>query len=760
MLSDKKSFAEVVLNRDHPRFYHPFTYSVPEALAHQVNLGSRVWVPLGGQRLEGYVVGWTSAPELKEIRDIEQVLGEGPVFSPDLIELARWMAEYYICPLTRVLKAMLPPSASGAAKNMVQLVPLTEDEWTEALYHWENLFPPAANLMVYLRKHGGALISRLARLDAENYQKSLEVLASQGLVTGLAQPPQTRKRKSKESAPGAELTGSPQIPELNQGQRDAVEVISRALDERKPAPVLLHGVTASGKTEIYLRAVQQALDKGKGSIVLVPEISLTPQITSRFRERFGETVAVLHSRVSGGERKREWNRLREGRAMIAIGARSAVFAPVSSLGLIILDEEHEVSYKQDSLPHYHSREVALKRAEIAGALLVLGSATPSVESYYNAQTGKYRLVRLTERVESRPMPQINMVDMRDEMREGNRSIFSRRLQESLRQTWEKGEQSILFLNRRGFASFVVCRACGLVMRCSHCDVALTYHQADQRLRCHYCNQQRKLPPSCPDCGSGYLRQFGLGTQRVEEEARKLLPDARIARADIDTMNIKDQDNCLARFERGEEDILIGTQLIAKGLDFPRVTLVGVITADISLNQPDFRSGERTFQLLTQVAGRAGRGEAPGEVIIQTYSPEHYSLLTAQDHDYSGFFRAEITHRRQWGYPPFCETVRLLVSGPGEATVRSSAELLGRYLAAGLKPSAVPEDKVSEGAPVLLGPAPAPLSRLKNQFRWQIVLKGRAEELKTAVKHGLAEFQRFNPTGKITVSIDVQPYSML
>jgi primosomal protein N' (replication factor Y) len=522
--------------------------------------------------------------------------------------------------------------------------------------------------------------------------------------------------------------------------------------------VLLHGVTASGKTEIYLRAVERVLERGRGSMVLVPEISLTPQMTGVFKERFGSQVAILHSRLTGSERRREWNRLQSGEASIVIGARSAVFAPICSLGLIVLDEEHEVSYKQDSTPRYHCREVAQKRAEIEGALLLLGSATPSVESYRRAETGEYCLLHLSQRVESRPLPQISLVDMREEIREGNRSIFSRPLQNRLLDTWKKGEQAILFLNRRGFATFVSCRRCGHVMRCSLCDVALTYHQSDSRLRCHYCDQKRRLPPACPDCGSSLLRQFGLGTQRVEEEARKLLPDAHIVRADFDTLNLRTGENCLEQFERGEAEILIGTQMIAKGLDFPMVTLVGVITADISLNQPDFRSGERTFQLLTQVAGRAGRGESPGEVIIQTYAPEHYSLLTAQGHDYPGFYRAEIQYRHKLDYPPYREMIRVVLSGPDESMVRTGSELLARYLEAAISQDRVDTGKAAET--VLLGPAPAPLARIRGQHRWQMVLKGDLDPMRTALKQGLINFHSHNPTSKISISIDVQPLSLL
>lgn len=712
-----------------------------------------MWVSLGGQYLEGYVTGLLSHTDVSEIKPIKQVLGEGPVFSIELITLARWMEEYYLCPLLRVLKAMLPPTATRAVKNQVRLTPLTEDEWIEVVCRWEEFYPEAAGILTYLKQHGETTVTRLARLDPQNYLKTLEILASQGLISGQLALGETRRRKGKQHAEEEEVPSEYPVQRiLTREQESALDQILDGMEDENPRPILLHGVTASGKTEIYLRAVEQALGRGRGSMVLVPEISLTPQMTGVFKERFGRQVAILHSRLTGSERRREWNRLQSGEASIVIGARSAVFAPVRSLGLIIMDEEHEVSYKQDSTPRYHCREVARKRAEINQALLVLGSATPSVESYHRAVSGEYRLVRLAQRVESRPLPQVCLVDMREEIRDGNRSIFSRRLQDQLLSTWEKGEQSILFLNRRGFASFVSCRKCGYVMRCSFCDVALTYHQSDGRLRCHYCDQKRRRPPACPECGSSMLRQFGLGTQRVEEETRKLLPEARIVRADFDTLGMKDGENCLERFKRGEAEVLIGTQMIAKGLDFPMVTLVGVITADISLNQPDFRSGERTFQLLTQVAGRAGRGEVPGEVVIQTYSPEHYSLLTSMGHDYQGFFRAEIQYRQNLGYPPYSQMIRVLISGPDESSVRTGSELLARYLEA-----AIAKDPT---ATTILGPAPAPLSRIRGQHRWQLVLKGDLDRMRPELLCGLERFQAYNPHSKINIAVDVEPYSLL
>ncbi len=443
------------------------------------------------------------------------------------------------------------------------------------------------------------------------------------------------------------------------GQADVYETITRTVIARESKVFLLQGVTGSGKTEVYLQSIALCIEQGRQAIVLVPEISLTPQMVERFKSRFGDAVAVLHSRLSGGERYDEWRKIKERRVKVAIGARSAIFAPFEQIGLIIIDEEHESSYKQEETPKYHAREVAVKRARQHNAVVVLGSATPSLESFMAArraslQLGGGALLPLPQRALGRPLPPVEVVDMREELKDGNRSMFSRRLHSALQQCLERGEQAVLLLNRRGYSTFVMCRSCGYTAGCPHCDISLTYHQRTRMLRCHYCGHAERSPETCPDCGSEHIRFFGTGTQRVEEELVKLFPGIRVIRMDVDTTTEKgSHEKWLTQFGQHKADVLLGTQMVAKGLDFPLVTLVGVIAADSSLNLPDFRAAEKTFQLLTQVAGRAGRHHLPGQVVIQSYMPEHYSIQTAKLHDYDAFLEEELKHRRLLSYPPFC-----------------------------------------------------------------------------------------------------------
>jgi replication restart DNA helicase PriA len=429
-----------------------------------------------------------------------------------------------------------------------------------------------------------------------------------------------------------------------------------------------------------MRAIEAVLARGRSAIVLVPEIALTPQLAGTFHERFGSRVALLHSRLSAGERYDEWRRVERGEARVVVGARSAVFAPARNLGLVVVDEEHENSYKQEESPRYHAREVACERARVAGCVCVLGSATPSVESFYRARTGEYDYIALTTRVEMRPLPSVEVVDMREELARGNRSIFSRALARAIRERLARREQVILFLNRRGHSTFVLCRECGHALRCPECDVALTYHAEEGRMRCHYCDHEEAVPDTCPKCGSSYIKYFGAGTERIEREVMRVFPQARVVRMDLDTTRTKRaHENIVNMFRGGEYDILVGTQMVAKGHDFPRVTLVGVVSADTCLNLPDYKAGERTFQLLTQVAGRAGRGERPGQVIIQTYAPDHYAVQRARDHDYLGFYEEEIRARRDLLYPPFVHLVLVVVSGEDPRDVERYAISLGAAL---------------------------------------------------------------------------------
>ncbi|MCD5401015.1 primosomal protein N', partial [candidate division NPL-UPA2 bacterium] len=486
--------------------------------------------------------------------------------------------------------------------------------------------------------------------------------------------------------------------------------------------------------------------------VLLPEISLTPQTVERFRSRFGVRIALWHSRLSAGERYREWLRIRESKADIVIGARSAIFSPVRNLGLIVIDEEHETSYKQMETPKYHAREVALERARISGATVILGTATPSLESYFQARRGKYKLAQLTCRVDNRIMPEVEIVDMRKELiTRGNRSIFSLLLQQSIREKLEKGEQVILFLNRRGFSPFVLCRECGEVVCCPHCDVSFTYHFKTNRLHCHYCSYQEEKPKLCPGCQSRRVGYLGVGTQKVESEIAKLFPQASLGRIDSDTVTRKGSHaQMLSSFRKRGINILIGTQMIAKGLDFPRVTLVGVISADTALSLADFRASERTFQLLTQVAGRAGRGDTSGKVIIQTYNPEHYSIQAARLHDYDTFYRQEIKFRRELGYPPFKHLINITLQSHDQNRLMKVAQKLGKIL----------EEAKAEERIEVLGPAPAPLPRLKSRWRWQLILKGnKVRKMRDVARESLAQLKE-PASGKVKLLLDIDPMGML
>lgn len=568
---------------------------------------------------------------------------------------------------------------------------------------------------------------------------------------------------------------------LMEGQRLVYEEIVEALDQEASRVFLLHGVTGSGKTEVYLQSIQRCLASERQAIVLVPEIALTPQMVERFKGRFGAAVAVMHSRLSSGERYDEWRKIREGRAEVVVGARSAVFAPFRRVGLIIIDEEHESSYKQEESPKYHARDVAVWRARQHGAVVVLGSATPSLESFVaaTAQIGTQpaqseseqraaksgaTLLPMPERVGGRPMPGVHLIDMRDELKNGNRSMFSRQLHEALLQRLERGEQSVLLLNRRGYSTFVMCRSCGYTAQCPHCDISLTYHQKTKSLRCHYCGHAENAPHTCPTCESEHIRFFGTGTQRVEEELAKLFPGIRVIRMDVDTTTEKgSHEKWLTMFGERQADVLLGTQMVAKGLDFPYVTLVGVIAADTSLHLPDFRAAEKTFQLLTQVAGRAGRHELTGEVIVQTYNPEHYAITSAQRHDYQAFVQEELKLRRFMAYPPFCRLILVTLSHEQLALLVTESEKLAASLRDLARASGTKGSDEGDGSRFIdiLGPVASPMPRIKDRYRFQCMIKYRGNVGATEIlKQAIALVSGNNGQLAVTIGIDVDPQMIL
>ncbi len=537
-------------------------------------------------------------------------------------------------------------------------------------------------------------------------------------------------------------------------QKKVLEEAVRLLDSRSFSELLLHGVTGSGKTEVYLQLIQHVIDSGRQAIVLVPEISLTPQMVDRFRGRFGKCVAVMHSRLSPGERYDQWRQIRGGEVSIVVGARSAVFAPFSDLGLVIIDEEHENTYKSETTPKYTAAQIAAARCKNDGALLIYGSATPSAETYQRAIDGQIGLAVMKERANSMVMPRVDIVDMRKELELGNRSIFSSALAAEIEKNIEAGQQTILFLNKRGYASFVLCRSCGIRLKCRYCNITMTYHSVDERLICHYCGYTVKMPAACPKCGSSHIRQFGTGTQKVEEELHKHFPQASVIRMDMDTTTGKhSHEEILDTFRKQNINILVGTQMIAKGHDFPNVTLVGVLAADSLLGMDDYRASERTFQLLTQVAGRAGRGQLAGRVVIQTYNTEDYSITTACSHDYEAFFRKETQIRRRLNYPPFTCIGAAVVSSENDRLAFSKAKEVCSFLASHLDKEA--------GDELLPGPARAPLSRIRNRFRWRAIIKCSSEERLADMLCALTnDFSKYKGKSDVDLSVDINPVNML
>ncbi len=556
-------------------------------------------------------------------------------------------------------------------------------------------------------------------------------------------------QKAVRRRPGGHFAApkTPHFP-LTEQQQTVLDQIKAAIDSGQFTPILLHGITGSGKTEVYIQAIDYLISLKRRAIVMVPEISLTPLLVSRFQSRFEERIAVLHSGLSGGERYDEWQRIRRGEVDVAIGARSAVFAPLNQLGMIIVDEEHEMSYKQDTDPRYHGRDTAVKRAQLENIPVLLGSATPSLESYYNAQTGKYHVLTLPERIDNRPLPFVKIIDKRKESR---RQTFSNALEEEMREVLGRGEQILLFLNLRGFANFYLCKECGFVYDCPRCNVTLTYHANDHRLQCHYCDFSRVPPTRCAECGSLNVQYRGLGTERIEEEVKLLFPNAVTARMDRDTVSGKDAHfKILSRVDQGEVDILIGTQMITKGHDFPNVTLVGVLAAEVGLHLPDFRAAERTFQVLTQVAGRTGRGTLKGEVFIQTYNPKHYAITMAQHHDYSGFYAREIVYRQRLSYPPFSRVINILLQGREELFTQEIASQLAEFLRRS-KPREV----------AILGPAPAALTKLREKYRFQILIKSSHSLLmRNFIKEHLNAFTHKTHLKDVQFNVDVDPVSLL
>ena len=690
-------------------------YRVPEHLRDDIAAGSLVRVPVGPSLKLG-IVGEFGEPKdfpLEKLKLVAQVLHPFPALGPDLLDLARWMAAYYACGVDSVIETMLPAAVRNGAtvkheKSLAIAKPLTAEE----LATLEKRAPQQAKLYRFLAQQFRPQKKSLVLNRLSVAAPTAAALIKRGVVREEVR--RVERVAYHDDFAAGELVAS-QPHKLNAEQAAAVAALDASLAEEKFGVTLLHGVTGSGKTEVYLRAIDTALKAGGGVIFLVPEVALTPQTVARLRSRL-EAIApahrcvVWHSHLSEGERFDGWLALATGEARIVVGARSAVFAPMRNLRLIVVDEEHEPAYKQDETPRYHGRDVAVMRAKLNGALCVLGSATPSLESFANAEAGKYRLLQMTQRVDARQLPTIEIVDLKIEaMRQRSLPSLSRRLVDAMHARFERREQTILFINRRGYSSSMLCTKCGHVEECVHCSIAMTYHRADEMLRCHLCGDQKPAPARCPKCAAPDIRWKGLGTQRVEEAVRRVLPRARIERMDTDAMSKKNRfREVLAEFRAGKIDVLVGTQMIGKGLDFPNVTLVGLIDADMSMHIPDFRANERTFQLLVQVAGRAGRGDRAGEVVVQTFTPQAEPIQFSRQADFLGFAASELKMRRDFQYPPYRHLIHHLFRGPNPDKLKFFSEQWARLV----------EKELGERVQ-LRGPAASPIEKIKDEYRWQL-----------------------------------------
>lgn len=717
-------YVDIIIDISHEAIDRAFQYEVPFSLCDKIAVGMQVEIPFGrGNHMRtGYVIGISDEPnyDVDRIKPVHRIIENQIPVEGQLIRLAAWMKETYGSTMYQALKTVMPvkETVRPVEKKTVQLAVDAEEGRLRRLEYQRKHNGAKVRLTEALLEHG-AVPYELARNKLNISPATFERLTAEGTIEILTET-QYRQAGTKRYLTEPE-------PELNPAQQGLIDAFRQDYEAGHYQTYLLHGVTGSGKTEVYMHAMDVVLAQGRQVIMLIPEISLTFQTVMRFRRHFGERITILNSRMSKGERYDQFERIRKGEVDIVIGPRSALFAPFSNLGLIVIDEEHESSYKSDNIPKYHARETAIKRADMNHASVILGSATPSVSSYYQAEQGNYRLWKLTERVQKRSLPKVEIVDLREELQKGNRSRFSYRLQELIEDRLSRKEQSIIFMNRRGYASFVSCRSCGEVVNCPHCQVSLTYHDhhsAVPKLVCHYCGYTEPFIKKCKVCGSGMIGRFGSGTQMVEAELQEFFPEARILRMDADTTKGKDgHERILSAFAEGKADILVGTQMIVKGHDFPNVTLVGILAADLSLHSQDYMAGERTFELLTQAAGRAGRGERPGQVVIQTYDPEHAVIRAAAAQDYELFYRNEITYRKILKYPPVVSMIAVLITGEQEEQVQKCAEHLADYMR-----TTVPGEVIR-----VIGPSTPVIGKIHDVYRRILYLKSEQEQALLDVK---------------------------
>ena len=787
----------------------PFDYLIPERWCGLIEPGMRVVVPFGPRNIQGFVIEVKESSSFAKLKEIIEPMDLTPVLNEEMLAIGEWLTDSTLCTKISAYQAMIPAalkakyekkiklSSPAVLKDLpVELIPFftsgAELKWEdvienglikavkkevakgtiEVLYKVQermkkklliHVFPSLATELLQVEK---AKLSTKANkqkiiidffienpnpIELRLLQSKLGISSTtvKGLVEkGILQQQEMEVYRD----PYAQRVFKQTVPlSLTSDQQQAISPILSSIEKDQHNVFLLYGVTGSGKTEIYLQSIQKVIAKGQEAIVLVPEIALTPQMVNRFKGRFGNLVAVMHSGLSIGEKYDEWRKIQRKEVKVVVGARSAIFAPFENLGIMIIDEEHETSYKQEENPRYHARDVAIERAKGHRCPVVLGSATPSLETFARAQKEVYQLVTLSRRMNNQALPTVEIVDMREELREGNRSMFSRVLFEKLQDRLAKKQQTVLFLNKRGHSTFVMCRDCGYVLLCPHCDISLTYHRVNEQMKCHYCGFETGVPKTCPECKSDHIRYFGSGTQKVEEELHKLLPEAKVIRMDVDTTTRKgSHERLLTEFQEGKADILLGTQMIAKGLDFPNITLVGVLSADTMLHLPDFRSSEKTFQLLTQVSGRAGRHQLAGEVVIQTYTPEHYSIELAGEQDFDQFYAKEMMIRKVHKYPPFFFLALITVSAEELLKAVSVTEKITSYVRTKLSPESV-----------ILGPVASPIPRINDRYRYQCLIKYKREpRLGEILKHISAQLQPGTTKEGLQISIDMNPYILM
>lgn len=785
-----------------------FDYRIPEKWNQVIKPGMRVIVPFGPRMVQGFVTGLKAKSDFAKLRFIKEPMDLEPIINDELLQLGDWLTKEAMCFKISALQAMLPAAMKAKYEKVIKVVEDKKDQIPPSIQNlfgkndslsWKDVIEGENASLVQKEMQNGNLeleynvknrlnkktvrviksllspmeLKEMASAISSHAKKQQELLqyfiehqepiplkellelinTSSGTVKSLVSKGALAEMDQEVYRdPYENRVFEKSIPfTLTAEQAAALKPIQEKIHHDEHDVFLLYGVTGSGKTEVYLQAIASVIEKGKEAIMLVPEISLTPQTVKRFKERFGEQVAVMHSGLSVGEKYDEWRKIHRKEVKVVVGARSAVFAPFESLGLVIIDEEHESSYKQEETPRYHARDVAIERAKSYGCPVILGSATPTLESFARAKKNVYKLLTLSQRMNKNALPAVDIVDMREELRTGNRSMFSELLFTKLKDRLEKGEQTVLMLNKRGHSSFVMCRSCGLVINCPNCDISLTYHRFNDIMKCHYCGFEEGMPSVCPECESEHIRFFGTGTQKVEEELAKILPEARVIRMDVDTTSKKgSHERLLNAFGEGKADILLGTQMIAKGLDFPNITLVGVLSADTMLHLPDFRSSEKTFQLLTQVSGRAGRHQLPGEVVIQTYTPEHYSIELSALQDYDAFYEREMYLRRQSHYPPYYYVVLITVSHEDLMKTVSVTEKITNYLGSRLNRDSV-----------VLGPVASPISRINNRYRYQCLIKYKREpDLNQHLRTLLEHYQKETAQNLLQISIDLNPQIMM